>query len=100
MRGFSGKAWKIGTFQSFFVVALYHNKAYNNTTSNYKGEIIMKKIVAMILAALAAEGETTIGGVRYIDRGYEDVVKKLTAVGADIARVDFPENTGLRAKRA
>lgn len=30
---------------------------------------------AMILAALAAEGETIIDGVRYIDRGYEDVEK-------------------------
>lgn len=42
---------------------------------------------AMILAALAAEGETVIDGVRYIDRGYEDVEYKLQAMGADIRRV-------------
>lgn len=42
---------------------------------------------AMILAALAAEGTTQIDGVRYIDRGYEDVETKLSALGADIQRV-------------
>lgn len=42
---------------------------------------------AMILAALAAEGETVIEGVRYIDRGYEDVEQKFKALGADILRV-------------
>lgn len=42
---------------------------------------------AMILAALAAEGETVIDGVRYIDRGYEDVEFKLQALGADIKRM-------------
>ena len=42
---------------------------------------------AMILAALAAEGETIIDGVRYIDRGYEDVEEKFRAMGADIDRI-------------
>lgn len=42
---------------------------------------------AMILAALAAEGETVIDGVRYIDRGYEDVEYKLQEMGADIRRI-------------
>ena len=42
---------------------------------------------AMILAALAAEGETVIDGVRYIDRGYEDVEFKFRALGADIERI-------------
>ena len=41
---------------------------------------------AMILAALAAEGESVIEGVRYIDRGYEDVEHKFNALGADIVR--------------
>lgn len=44
---------------------------------------------AMILAALAAEGETEIDGVRYIDRGYEDVEHKLNALGADVKRVEI-----------
>lgn len=42
---------------------------------------------AMILAALAAEGETVIDGVRYIDRGYEDVEYKFQEMGADIRRI-------------
>ena len=42
---------------------------------------------AMILAALAAEGESVINGVKYIDRGYEDVEHKFNALGAEITRV-------------
>ena len=42
---------------------------------------------AMILAAMAAEGETVISGVRYIDRGYEHVEDKFNAMGADITRI-------------
>lgn len=43
---------------------------------------------AMILAGLAAKGETSISDVKYIDRGYEDVEKKFNALGADIKRID------------
>lgn len=43
---------------------------------------------AMILAGLVAEGETRIGDLFHIDRGYEDIVKKLRNLGADIERVD------------
>ena len=39
---------------------------------------------AMIVAALAAEGRTTIGQVEHISRGYEDIVGKLKQVGAHI----------------
>ncbi len=39
---------------------------------------------AMIVAALAAEGETTIGQVDHIYRGYENIVGKLIEVGAKI----------------
>jgi UDP-N-acetylglucosamine 1-carboxyvinyltransferase len=42
---------------------------------------------AMVVAGLAAEGETVISGVSHIDRGYDDLVGRLRAVGADIARV-------------
>ena len=41
----------------------------------------------MILAGLAADGETIIDGVRYIDRGYEDVEEKFRDMGADIERI-------------
>ena len=39
---------------------------------------------AMVVAGLAAEGETVISGVSHIDRGYDDLVGRLAAVGADI----------------
>lgn len=42
---------------------------------------------AMILAALAAEGESEIDGVKYIDRGYENVEHKFNALGAKITRI-------------
>lgn len=41
---------------------------------------------AMVIAALAAEGETRISNTRFIDRGYEKIEQKLTALGAKISR--------------
>ena len=46
---------------------------------------------AMVIAGLMADGETTVGNIRLIDRGYENLVEKLTAVGADISRVNFED---------
>lgn len=42
---------------------------------------------AMVIAALSAEGESYIDNIRYIERGYEDIIKKLIDLGADIERV-------------
>ena len=42
---------------------------------------------ALVLAGLAAEGKTVIEGVHYIDRGYERIEEKLSALGADITRI-------------
>jgi len=41
---------------------------------------------ALVLAGLAAEGETTVGDVYHIDRGYERFCDKLASLGADIRR--------------
>ncbi len=43
---------------------------------------------ALAVAALGAEGETVVSGAEHIDRGYEHFVDKLTAIGADIERLD------------
>jgi UDP-N-acetylglucosamine 1-carboxyvinyltransferase len=43
---------------------------------------------ALILASLAAEGESEIMGLHHLDRGYVDIVGKLRQLGADIARVE------------
>ena len=42
---------------------------------------------ALILAGLAAEGETTILRVYHIDRGYERIEEKLRSIGASIRRI-------------
>ena len=46
----------------------------------------LRASAALVLAALAAEGTTTINRVYHIDRGYEKIEEKLNAVGAKIAR--------------
>ena len=47
----------------------------------------LRASVSLILAGLAAEGETVVNCVYHLDRGYEDVEEKLGAVGARIERV-------------
>lgn len=55
---------------------------------------------AMIIAGLCAKGTTEIEDIIHIDRGYEDVVKKLSAVGAAIERVDVKSPVDEIQKRA
>lgn len=43
---------------------------------------------ALVIAALAAEGESTISQIYFIDRGYEFLEQKLRALGADITRIE------------
>ncbi len=47
----------------------------------------LRASVSLILAGLAAEGETQVNRVYHLDRGYEHVEEKLSAVGAHIERV-------------
>jgi len=46
----------------------------------------LRASVSLILAGLAAEGETSVSRVYHLDRGYEHLVRKLSACGADIRR--------------
>ena len=43
---------------------------------------------ALCVAALAAEGRTAVSGVEHIDRGYEDIARDLSALGATVRRFD------------
>ncbi len=43
--------------------------------------------VSLLLAALAADGESTIENVEQIDRGYQNIDKRLNAIGAQITRI-------------
>lgn len=46
---------------------------------------------ALIIAGLAAEGETTVSNLYHLDRGYEDLIGKFQSLGADIRRIDDGE---------
>jgi UDP-N-acetylglucosamine 1-carboxyvinyltransferase len=47
----------------------------------------LRASVSLILAGLAAEGETVVNRVYHLDRGYERLTEKLVACGADIERI-------------
>ena len=47
---------------------------------------------AMVIAGLCASGVTEVEDIHYIERGYENFVGKLKALGADIEIVDFPDD--------
>mgnify|MGYP002928934646 FL=1 len=44
--------------------------------------------IAMLIAALSAEGKSRIENVEQIDRGYESIEKRLCALGAKIERLE------------
>ena len=46
---------------------------------------------AMVVAGLAAHGTTEVSNIKHIERGYEDIVGKLSGVGADIRMVEVPD---------
>lgn len=48
----------------------------------------LRASAALILAGLVAEGETLVQRIYHLDRGYEKIEQKLSALGADISRVD------------
>jgi UDP-N-acetylglucosamine 1-carboxyvinyltransferase len=47
----------------------------------------LRASVSLILAGLAAQGETLVNRVYHLDRGYEHVEEKLAAIGANVQRV-------------
>jgi UDP-N-acetylglucosamine 1-carboxyvinyltransferase len=42
---------------------------------------------ALVLAGMAADGETVVSGARHVDRGYDDLAGKLASLGADVERI-------------
>ena len=61
------------------------------TESLRRSEVAAKDLragAALVIAALAAEGTTIVDNVHYVERGYEDLVEKLVAMGAKIKRID------------
>ncbi len=72
-------------------IEVHGGKASVTGVERLKGAPVMatdlRASVSLILAGLAAEGETKVSRVYHLDRGYEHVVEKLSTVGADIERV-------------
>ena len=66
-------------------------RAIINPCSGFRGAPVMatdlRASVSLILAGLAAEGETTLNRIYHLDRGYEQIEVKLEACGAEIKRV-------------
>ena len=67
------------------------NTAIIDGVSKYTGAGIaapdLRAGAALVLAALAAEGESIVDNIRYIQRGYEDFELKLKGLGADVSVV-------------
>lgn len=67
------------------------SKAFITGPSNLKGTEVnatdLRAGAGLVVAALMAEGETVINNADYVLRGYENIVDKLRAVGADIELV-------------
>jgi len=72
-------------------IAVNGNAALVRGVDQLKGAPVMatdlRASVSLVLAALTAEGDTTISRVYHLDRGYERLVEKLAACGANIERV-------------
>jgi UDP-N-acetylglucosamine 1-carboxyvinyltransferase len=75
-------------------ISIEGNRATVHGPAELSGTMVqasdLRASAGLVLAALVAEGETVIDRVYHIDRGYEEIVEKLQAVGADIERVHNP----------
>ncbi len=54
----------------------------------------LRASASLVLAGLAAEGQTVISRAYHLERGYEDLVGKLAVLGATVREVDLNEDTG------
>ena len=72
-------------------ITIQGNSAIVRGVESLKGAEVMatdlRASASLVLAALVAEGTTTINRIYHLDRGYEDIVGKLGNVGAKIERV-------------
>jgi UDP-N-acetylglucosamine 1-carboxyvinyltransferase len=72
-------------------IAIEHQTAIVRGVPRLHGAPVMatdlRASVSLIIAGLAAEGETIVNRVYHLDRGFERIEEKLSAVGADIRRV-------------
>jgi len=72
-------------------IRIEHNTAIINGVANLSGAGVMasdlRASAALVLAGLVAKGETKVSRIYHIDRGYDQIEKRLKSLGADIKRV-------------
>jgi UDP-N-acetylglucosamine 1-carboxyvinyltransferase len=73
-------------------IDIVDNTAHINGVQSLHGAAVkatdLRAGACLVIAALAAHGESNITGLEFIDRGYADLVEKLKQLGADIQRVE------------
>jgi UDP-N-acetylglucosamine 1-carboxyvinyltransferase len=71
-------------------ITVQGNSAIVRGVDGLRGASVMatdlRASVALVIAGLCAEGETIVNRIYHLERGYEDIVGKLSAVGANITR--------------
>ena len=72
-------------------ILIKENKAIIEGSTNFQGAELMssdlRASVALVLAAIIANGKSIINRIYHLDRGYEKIEKKLKKLGVDIKRV-------------
>jgi UDP-N-acetylglucosamine 1-carboxyvinyltransferase len=72
-------------------IRIEHNTAIVNGVKQLSGAGVMasdlRASAALVLAGLVAKGETRISRIYHIDRGYDQIEKRLRKLGANIKRV-------------
>ena len=73
-------------------IMIKEKTAYVTGVGKLRGNVVsardLRAGAALVIAGLAAEGTTYVDNINYIERGYERIVEKLTALGAQIRKVD------------
>lgn len=67
------------------VIGLNHETPLRGTTLTTPD---IRAGISLLIAALSAKGKSTIQNIEQIDRGYENIVERLTKIGADITRIE------------
>ncbi len=72
-------------------ISVHGGEAHVKGVEGLKGAEVMatdlRASVSLVIAGLVAEGETTVGRVYHLDRGFERLEAKLNACGADVKRI-------------
>ena len=72
-------------------INIKNNKAFINGNTKFVGAELMssdlRASVALVLAALVANGRSIVGRVYHLERGYENIVNKLKKIGVKIRRL-------------